>query len=1099
MGLAKTRSARRTHPSLIPSLILALSCLVPSAQASNVPFDDPVVIDASLAAASAVTSADLNRDGRLDVLAAGKTDGVLTAYVSTSDDGTSFNTSIIASDLPCPLAIVAADLNQDGNIDALSASGSNGEVIYYANDGSGTTWTPVTIEPVLLNRSTIAVTGVAVADLDQDGDPDVVSIVNDTNTVAWHENLNGDGTTWMRHVLSSTVQQPQAVAVADLNGDGLPDIQVTAHSNNTVHWLENQGGGSFTLRTISSSVSGVHGITTGDLDCDGDFDVVTTAITSGKITWHENVIGNGLSWTDRDVTCTFNDARDLELADLDKDGDLEIVSGSRTDGTVVFFENLGGSPLGFLERSIDAPLPRRGGSLPVSFSVGDLDQDGNFDVIAAHQGANAIVWYSNETIHRSGLFPQQIPVDNTALQVREVLGADINGDGNNDLVAASFDENQITWYENTAGDGTAWTKRLVGAATGAHGVTTADFDKDGDLDIASAARTTNEIAWHENLNGLGTSWSKHVISTEPIGIEACFAIDLNQDGAPDLLSASVLDNQVAWYENDCAGNFTRRVISNDSKGARSVHAGDINHDGLIDVVSASSNDDTIAWFRNNGGSPITFTQFVVSTTDSNPFSVFAADFDKDGLLDIASASSGDDLITVYLNNGATPPGFTRLEVSNQADGARSVTACDMDVDGDMDLLSASANDNKISYYENLGGMPLTFATRAVSSSALTPVTVAACDIDKDGRKDVISGSLADNTVAWYRNRGGQFALTTIDLAPSFLDQEETAAILSIDLAHRGRPGDNDVELASIQLLFESANGIPLSEAEANAIIENLFIYGDDGSGTFETESDILLLTIGTLTFPGGFLRALLPDGDSDTQIVAGDPDKRFFVVAELTVEAGIQAVNTVQVTHVTSASSTAEDADNDIPLLLERVEDVTSTKINITGRTFSCRAGNVNGIPGPITDVLFVNGSVGIDNNRRTVAINPATPLEVFIDTPPSSTGGTARYVVYAWDQEPANGLAVDLRRGLGCMALPVPFSAGTPKPVRIANTFGFPFVLGMNDWPTPVAPAPHKLISLPGGLGMEVTLYLQGLIEDFEAPQGFAGVTNGIVLKVQN
>ena len=77
-----------------------------------------------------------------------------------------------------------------------------------------------------------------------------------------------------------------------------------------------------------------------------------------------------------------------------------------------------------------------------------------------------------------------------------------------------------------------------------------------------------------------------------------YAIDVDGDGDPDVLSSSKTDVTVAWYENDGIQSFTGRIISSTASDVRGVHAFDLDSDGDIDVLSASSSDDTGAWSSN---------------------------------------------------------------------------------------------------------------------------------------------------------------------------------------------------------------------------------------------------------------------------------------------------------------------------------------------------------------------------------------------------------------------------------------------------------------------------------------------------------------------
>ena len=136
-------------------------------------------------------------------------------------------------------------------------------------------------------------------------------------------------------------------------------------------------------------------------------------------------------------------------------------------------------------------------------------------------------------------------------------------------------------------------------------------------------------------------------------------------------------------------SFTASDIATSADGAGSVYAADMDGDGDMDIVSASSRDHTIAWYENNGAADPSFTAANIATNAIGAQSVFAADMDGDGDIDIVSASMSDDTIAWYENNGAADPSWTKAVIATSADGAYSVFAADMDGDGDMDIVSAS--------------------------------------------------------------------------------------------------------------------------------------------------------------------------------------------------------------------------------------------------------------------------------------------------------------------------------------------------------------------------------------------------------------------------
>jgi hypothetical protein len=184
----------------------------------------------------------------------------------------------------------------------------------------------------------------------------------------------------------------------------------------------------------------------------------------------------------------------------------------------------------------------------------------------------------------------------------------------------------------------------------------------------------------------------------------------------------------------------------------------------------------------------------------------------------------------------------------------------------------------------------------------------------------------DNKIDWYENRGGQFALATADTAPMLILQGGTADLLEISMTHLGRAGDDDAELASLELLFEEAPGDPLTSAEANALIDALAVYRDTGSGVFEAEADTLVGSASTLSLTDGAQTLTLPDGHAGAQVVLGTP-ATFFAVVTLTSDANSRTPHRFRVTHVTESSSVAEDRDFDVPLRLEYAADVSSRSV----------------------------------------------------------------------------------------------------------------------------------------------------------------------------
>ncbi len=163
----------------------------------------------------------------------------------------------------------------------------------------------------------------------------------------------------------------------------------------------------------------------------------------------------------------------------------------------------------------------------------------------------------------------------------------MDGDGDMDIVSASYNDDTIAWYENNNGDASSWTATDIATnANGAQSVYAADMDGDGDMDIVSASHLDDAIAWYENNNGDASSWTATDIATSADGAFSVFAADMDGDGDMDILSASYLDDTIAWYENNNgdASSWTATDIATSADSAQSVYAADMDGDGDMDIV-----------------------------------------------------------------------------------------------------------------------------------------------------------------------------------------------------------------------------------------------------------------------------------------------------------------------------------------------------------------------------------------------------------------------------------------------------------------------------------------------------------------------------------
>ena len=135
-----------------------------------------------------------------------------------------------------------------------------------------------------------------------------------------YDNL-GDGEFSAQHVITAEARQATAVHAADLDGDGDPDVLTASDYGNRIAWHENQGGGAFSeQRLIVNENGAARSVHAADLDGDGDADVLFAESFDDKIAWLENQ-GGGTFSEQRVITTDADNAVSVHAADLDGDGD----------------------------------------------------------------------------------------------------------------------------------------------------------------------------------------------------------------------------------------------------------------------------------------------------------------------------------------------------------------------------------------------------------------------------------------------------------------------------------------------------------------------------------------------------------------------------------------------------------------------------------------------------------------------------------------------------------------------------------------------------------------------------------------------------------
>ncbi len=512
-----------------------------------------------------------------------------------------------------------------------------------------------------------------------------------------------------------------------------------------------------------------------DLDGDGDLDVLAGSILDDRVAWYENLGGGSFSL--RRVICSEADnCTGVFAADLDGDGDPDVLSSSGLDNTIAWYENRGGGDFSG-RRKIDKQV-----DWATDVHAADLDGDGDADVLATSSGDHTVGWYEN--LGGGDFGPPQV-LGTTVYWAESVTTADLNGDGALDVLAASNAQyGRLVWFQNLGGGAFGAVQTISAQADRARDVHAADLDGDGDLDVLSASRdgASGRFAWYENLGG-GAFGPIDDLAFMTWG-DTVWSEDLDGDGDHDVLVGGV---EIGWVENLGGGAFASVVLLGPVSVAQNVVAADLDGDGDPDPLSASISDDTVGWFENLGGGSFGAQQSLSASLTDSPRDVVARDLDGDGDRDVLTASAGDDKIAWHENLGGGEFGPQQVLTAN-AKGAACVDTGDLDGDGDPDVICASATDDRVSWFENLGGGA--FGPRQVVSSAMLATHSArARDIDGDGDADLLVSADDLSRVVWFENTGGgSFGSAQLVTGTAW-------GVLDADAADLDGDGDADVMTA----------------------------------------------------------------------------------------------------------------------------------------------------------------------------------------------------------------------------------------------------------------------------------------------------------------
>ena len=345
---------------------------------------------------------DIDGDGKPDIVVTNSSSNTISVYRNTSTTGSissgSFAAKVDFTTDSQPEGVAIGDLDGDGKLDIVVTHASSSTVSVFRNTStSGTINTSSLAAKVDLSLAAFA-SGVVIADMDQDGQPDIIVSTFSNKVIVFHNTGTSGGITsgsFATGVNFTTGALCYHLAVGDLDGDGKPDIATSNYSDWTVSVLRNTSTpgsintGSFATNVDFATPAYPYDIAIADLDGDGKLDIATSTINTYtsllRNTSTSGTISSSSFATHVDLPTT---GFCTGIADMDGDGKPDLVITGNSTGYEFIYRNIstsGSLTTGSFASVLSYPIA----SGAHGQAIGDLDGDGKPDIVIADAGSSS--------------------------------------------------------------------------------------------------------------------------------------------------------------------------------------------------------------------------------------------------------------------------------------------------------------------------------------------------------------------------------------------------------------------------------------------------------------------------------------------------------------------------------------------------------------------------------------------------------------------------------------------------------------------------------------------------------------------------------------
>lgn len=401
---------------------------------------------------------------------------------------------------------------------------------------------------------------------------------------------------------ANTSARPFTIASGFLDGDAYLDLVTGSDVGSAVQWYKNNGDGTFAaaitlVATTPNALTNINGIAIADIDDDGDNDILATGYVSDNLVWFENN-GDSTFQDAVEILGNLDGAGAVIVANLDNDvnGYLDVIVSLNapdddTDSVIYLLGN-GDGTFG----SLQYISPQLADSGPGDIDLADFDEDGDLDVLIGYTGNGNVYVFDNRLIPDMSLsFTQYTnPVDTGNGYLTDIAFGDLNDDGNLDIIKSDYSPSGgdagIVWYTNdSSGTATTFTAHPVPTSIGNTSIgSVADLNNDtyNDLLVTNGAVTDDDVIWFvsDNAGGLG---SEILIDNSQSSIFDIEVQDFDNDGDLDFATVSYFQNDLNLFLNDLIVLGTEEILNQSMVIYPNPTKSSLNFKGFVDNLALS--------------------------------------------------------------------------------------------------------------------------------------------------------------------------------------------------------------------------------------------------------------------------------------------------------------------------------------------------------------------------------------------------------------------------------------------------------------------------------------------------------------------------------